>query len=590
MAEILRANIRAALDVKGMSMSKAARAAGLFDHSPLSKFMSGKSQRMDVATLVGLAAALETQPGRLMGLTAETVTGLSFVPHDAIRPNALNPRRKFDMETDLELRASIKEEGLLSPIKLWHEKSADGIDIYTLAYGERRWRAIGALIKEGYWSPLERIPAIVAPRPDRESEIITLLTENMQRQDVNPLEEGDAMAAYLQAHGGTAKDLALRLGKNPLYVQRRVALSAKLCEAGREALDEGRITIQAARALVRAPKEMQEEALECADGSELRDEKAMMGRLTAGRIPVSRAIFDVKEYKGAFIGEGGDRWFTDSGQFERLQRRAVREKQGELKRQWADCEVIEDYAFYRGEFEDCADRSRGIAVIFIDRVSLGVDVHEGLVRRAGAGTGKVHKPQARSPQGGELPFSTPQEAVRQADEDRQRAEEEADRIERAALARAHVEAEAKEQIAAFPYNSAAAFLASFIDSTWFWEVAQRADQPVWMLPQIELASFFPYHKGAPALQKAVPLLGEAIAKECFTEEMREAVIDQLFALDEPSVMRLFGQVMADLVQIVFTSGGPHRLPHIDFIILNHLGVTVPDEIQPLPETEKEPAA
>ncbi|BDG61864.1 ParB/RepB/Spo0J family partition protein [Caldinitratiruptor microaerophilus] len=123
------------------------------------------------------------------------------LPLDRIRPNPRQPRKAFAPEALEELAASIREHGVVQPVLV---RPVDGG--YELVAGERRWRAARA-------AGLERIPAVVREiTPAKAMEIA--LIENLQREDLNPLEEAEAYRVLLEEHGLSHEELARRLGKS----------------------------------------------------------------------------------------------------------------------------------------------------------------------------------------------------------------------------------------------------------------------------------------------------------------------------------------------------------------------------------------
>ena len=156
----------------------------------------------------------------------DAVPGASFreVPVDAIRPNPKQPRQVFDEEAQDELKASIREFGLLQPVVV--REVGDGA--YELVMGERRWRASRDL-------EMAAIPAIVRDTAD-DAMLRDALLENLHRAQLNPLEEAAAYRQLLDEFGTTHEELAGRIGRSrsqvtntirllnlPVPVQRRVA-------------------------------------------------------------------------------------------------------------------------------------------------------------------------------------------------------------------------------------------------------------------------------------------------------------------------------------------------------------------------------
>ena len=120
---------------------------------------------------------------------------------DEIQPNPDQPRSRFDDEALEELAASIEEVGVLQPVVV--RRSEGG---YVLVAGERRWRAAK---KAG----LDSIPAVVRESSD-DSALVEALIENVQRQDLTPLEEAHAYKQLLEEYGMTQEEVAQRVGKS----------------------------------------------------------------------------------------------------------------------------------------------------------------------------------------------------------------------------------------------------------------------------------------------------------------------------------------------------------------------------------------
>lgn len=162
-------------------------------------------------------------------------------PINSIRPNPAQPRRTFSEEELDELAASIKQRGILQPILL--RPDPDASDRYQIVAGERRWRAAQR-------AGLEMIPAVV--RDMDELQLLEVgIIENVQRSDLNPIEEAEAYGALMKRFGRTQEDLAESVGKSRAHVANTVRL-LKLNETAREHLRHGRISAGHARAALGA--------------------------------------------------------------------------------------------------------------------------------------------------------------------------------------------------------------------------------------------------------------------------------------------------------------------------------------------------
>ncbi len=177
--------------------------------------------------------------------TGESVGGLRFeeLPVSAITPNTHQPRRSFPETSIQELAASIKEVGILQPLVV--RPTQTGFEIIA---GERRLRAA----KE---AGLERVPVLIRQAAENESMEIALV-ENLQREDLNPLETAAAYQALIDGFGLSKEQLALRLGKSRAAVTNTLRL-AQLPDFVRGWLQEGKLTEGHARALLGLPDEQQ---------------------------------------------------------------------------------------------------------------------------------------------------------------------------------------------------------------------------------------------------------------------------------------------------------------------------------------------
>jgi ParB family chromosome partitioning protein len=170
--------------------------------------------------------------------TGESLGGLKFeeLPTSAIRPNTRQPRRSFPEAGIQELAASIREVGILQPLVVRSTESG-----FELIAGERRLRAA----KE---AGLDRVPVLIRQAGENESMELALV-ENLQREDLNPLETAAAYQALMEGFGLSKEQLANRLGKSRAAVTNTLRL-AHLPERIRVLLEEGKLTEGHARALL----------------------------------------------------------------------------------------------------------------------------------------------------------------------------------------------------------------------------------------------------------------------------------------------------------------------------------------------------
>jgi len=185
----------------------------------------------------GMAALLSNAPEPVRA-PAPAIPGrtLLSLPIEAIERYAEQPRKRFEDAKLEELAASIREKGVLEPILV----RRDGAK-YQIVAGERRWRAAQR-------AGLKEIPAIVREATDAEAFEIALV-ENLQRADLNAIEESEAYDVLVQDHGLTQEEIAKRVGKERSTVANALRL-LKLPEEVRDAVRDGRLDMGHARALL----------------------------------------------------------------------------------------------------------------------------------------------------------------------------------------------------------------------------------------------------------------------------------------------------------------------------------------------------
>ncbi len=166
--------------------------------------------------------------------------GAQMLPMAMISPNPKQPRRRFDETAQAELIASVKRQGLLQPILV---RPVDG-GRFEIVAGERRWRAAQA-------AQLHDVPVLVRRLTDEEAFEVALV-ENIQRQDLNAIEEAEGYKRLIEDYGHTQEDIARIVGKSRSHVANLVRL-LDLPDDVRDLLIDGRLTMGHARALLTAP-------------------------------------------------------------------------------------------------------------------------------------------------------------------------------------------------------------------------------------------------------------------------------------------------------------------------------------------------
>lgn len=225
----------------------------------------------------------ETRSGRDAG-------GVQTLPLKDILPNPNQPRRTFDEKALEELAASIRSQGLLQPILV--RPLGEGLPgKYEIVAGERRWRASGL-------AGLREVPVLVRDFSVQDT-LTAALVENLQREDLNPLEEAQGLQTLKEEFGLSQEDLAQRLGKSRSAVANSLRLLI-LPESIRKDVADGRLSAGHARALLAVADTRSQEYL-----CDVILEKDLTVREAEGMAATWKAT-------GSFHPEGSER-IADSG-------------------------------------------------------------------------------------------------------------------------------------------------------------------------------------------------------------------------------------------------------------------------------------
>ena len=184
----------------------------------------------------GLQALIPT------GDAVEAAGDLRHAPLDQLRPNPMQPRRHFDDESLQQLAESFQRNGVMQPLLVRQDGST-----FTIIAGERRYRAARL-------AGLNQVPVIVLDEVDDRRLLELALVENLQREDLNPLETAQAYRTLIEQCGLTQADLAQRVGKSRAAVTNLLRLLG-LPERIKEWIRDGRLSEGHARALLAAESE-----------------------------------------------------------------------------------------------------------------------------------------------------------------------------------------------------------------------------------------------------------------------------------------------------------------------------------------------
>jgi ParB family transcriptional regulator, chromosome partitioning protein len=224
----------------------------------------------------GLGRGLEAFfPGRSSATgSTRQADRVALITVGAIEPNRFQPRRLFDEAELSSLAQSIRANGVLSPILV---RAVDaGAGRYEILAGERRWRAAKL-------AGLEAIPALVRDARDAEALELALL-ENLQRTDLNAIEEASGYRQLMEDHGFTQESLSARLGKARPTVANALRLLA-LPDSVQALVRDGRLSAGHARALAALPASKAEAIARraAAKGMSVREVERLAGRSSHAR-------------------------------------------------------------------------------------------------------------------------------------------------------------------------------------------------------------------------------------------------------------------------------------------------------------------
>ena len=197
--------------------------------------------------------------------------GSLSLPISEVQPGLKQPRKRFDEESLADLADSIRTHGIIQPLTVRRLSSG----YYQIIAGERRWRAAKL-------AGLSEVPAVIIEADDRTVMELALI-ENLQREDLNPIEEASGFQVLLEEYGLTQEEVAQRVGKSRPAVTNALRLLA-LPDAVRQLLEEGQLSAGHARAILAAPtgdlqKKLAQKVIH--DGLSVRQTETLAKRLAA---------------------------------------------------------------------------------------------------------------------------------------------------------------------------------------------------------------------------------------------------------------------------------------------------------------------
>lgn len=212
-------------------------------------------------------------------------TGSLYLPISQVENCSSQPRKSFDDVALAELAESIREHGIIQPLTV--RKLSSGY--YQIIAGERRWRAARL-------AGLQEVPVIVIEADDRKAAELTMI-ENLQREDLNPMEEAAGFQALIDNYHMTQEEAARRVGKSRSAVTNALRLLG-LTPAVRAMVEDGRLSAGHARALLPLSPSVQENAANAVvtGGLSVRQTEALAKRLAAEKKPAKQPASSGPDY------------------------------------------------------------------------------------------------------------------------------------------------------------------------------------------------------------------------------------------------------------------------------------------------------
>lgn len=300
---------------------------------------------------------------------------IQLIAISQLQASTENPRKTFDQTSIEGLAQSIKQDGLLQNLVV---AKPTGKDKFTIIAGERRFRALSHLLEKGEIAQDYPVKVEVKEGLTEQETLRIATVENVQRENLPPVEESEAIAALLQ-DGMGIDDVAAQTGLSISTINRRLALS-NLCKEAKKALSAKKITLSQAEALTLGTAKQQREILK--NGIDRMDADDIRDYLTDEKAPVSMAIFPRELYKGTYtqdlFASDETTYFNDTEQFMKLQEEAV-EKLVEdyTAKGFSPVTVQEFYSQWKYRaVKYKKDKMGGVVIVFRHG---NVEVHEAVV-------------------------------------------------------------------------------------------------------------------------------------------------------------------------------------------------------------------
>lgn len=309
----------------------------------------------------------------------ESVMLLTTVALGSLLPPRNNPRRLLDQTQIAGLAQSIRVDGLLQNLVVRPE----GEGQYRVLAGKRRFLALQLLKKQGAIDVAYQVPVDIRDGLDDQDATRLATVENVQREQLHPLDEGEAVAKLLQL-GGTIEAITEKTGLSASTVKRRLAL-ASLAPEAKKAFRAGSFNRGIAEALTLGSREQQRAVLESLQSDAPPDADDIRDMFLGQKPTVAMAIFPRERYTGTLttdlFAEEEATYFDDVDQFLALQDAAVNAFAQERRQTAAWVDVLHLYTVPWWQFREAGGEEPSGVVINL-HPSGTVEIREGLVRHA----------------------------------------------------------------------------------------------------------------------------------------------------------------------------------------------------------------
>ena len=224
-----------------------------------------------MAKMKGLGKGLDALLGDEFTNEPEVKSSL-FLPISQVESCAAQPRKQFDPDALADLADSIRQHGIIQPLTVRKLQSG----YYQIIAGERRWRA-------ARMAGLTQVPVVVIEADDRKAMELAMI-ENLQREDLNPMEEAEGYHTLMEQYGLTQEETSQRVGKSRSAVANALRL-LHLSDEVRALVEEGKLSGGHARALVPLTAELQKKAAAVIikDDLSVRQTELLVKKLTADK-------------------------------------------------------------------------------------------------------------------------------------------------------------------------------------------------------------------------------------------------------------------------------------------------------------------